>query len=141
MYITCVPVNLPIDHHRDPLPGSEGSHTLQLLVCDPYWNQELLRVTGAQPVDRKDDRHDATGGGLNAVHNAALYSHITVASDKSILMRKTRQNSTLMCSKHILRSETNVLVFRVTAASLTLSSSRQQMTMCYCPSPSVSGLS
>ena len=34
-------VNLPIDDHRDPLPGSEGGHTLQLLVCDPYGNQKL----------------------------------------------------------------------------------------------------
>lgn len=38
----------PVDHHRDPLPGPEGRHALQLLVCNPYWNQELLGVAGAQ---------------------------------------------------------------------------------------------
>lgn len=46
-------VNLPVDHHRDPLPGSEGCHTLQLLVSDPYRNQKLLRVAGAQPEDER----------------------------------------------------------------------------------------
>lgn len=46
-------VNLPVDHHRDSLPGSEGCHTLQLLVSDPYRNQKLLRVAGAQPEDKR----------------------------------------------------------------------------------------
>lgn len=64
-----VPVNPPVDHHRDPLPGSEGSHTLQLLVSDPYWNQKLLRVAGAQPEDKKDKTHYR--GRLNAVYTAA----------------------------------------------------------------------
>lgn len=49
----CLSADLPVDHHRDPLPGSEGRHTLQLLVSDPYWNQKLLRVAGAQPVDNE----------------------------------------------------------------------------------------
>lgn len=48
-------VNLPVDNHRDPLPGSEGRHALQLLVGDPYWDEKLLRVAGAQPGD---DTHD-----------------------------------------------------------------------------------
>jgi len=42
---------LPVDHHRDPLPRPEGSHTLQLLISDPYWNQKLLRVAGAQSTE------------------------------------------------------------------------------------------
>lgn len=41
---------LPVDHHWDPLPGSKRSHTLQLLVSDPDWNQKLLWVAGAQPT-------------------------------------------------------------------------------------------
>lgn len=45
----------PVDHHGDPLPGPEGRHALQLLVGDPYWNQELLGVAGAQSVGDTDD--------------------------------------------------------------------------------------
>lgn len=40
----------PVDHHGDPLPGPEGRHALQLLVGDPYWNEELLGVARAQSV-------------------------------------------------------------------------------------------
>lgn len=58
----------PVDHHRDPLPGSEGSHTLQLLVSDPYWNQKFLRVAGTQPEDKT---HYFYRGRLNAVYIAA----------------------------------------------------------------------
>lgn len=47
-------VNLPVDNHRDPLPGSEGCHTVQFLVSDPYWDEKLLRVAGAQPDDDTD---------------------------------------------------------------------------------------
>lgn len=47
-------VNSPVDHHRDPLPGPEGSHALQLLVGDPYGDQELLGVAGAQPEEEEE---------------------------------------------------------------------------------------
>lgn len=46
--------NLPVDNHRDPLPGSEGGHTLQFLVGDPDRDEKLLRVAGAQPDDDTD---------------------------------------------------------------------------------------
>lgn len=49
-----VPYCSPIHNHRDPLPGAEGSHILQLFVCDPHRNQKLLGVTGAQSVKRPD---------------------------------------------------------------------------------------
>lgn len=49
-----VPTASPIHHHGDPLPGAEGSHVLQLFICDPHGNQQLLGVTGAQPVDRPE---------------------------------------------------------------------------------------
>lgn len=38
----------PINHSRKPLPGSEGCHIFQLLVSDPGWHQELLRIAGAK---------------------------------------------------------------------------------------------
>lgn len=57
MLCDSVSVNLPVDHHRDPLPGPEGRHTLQLLVSDPYWNQKLLRIAGAQPEDNTGKTH------------------------------------------------------------------------------------
>lgn len=47
-------VNPPVDNHRDPLPGPEGCDTLQFLVGDPYWDEKLLRVAGAQPDDETD---------------------------------------------------------------------------------------
>lgn len=48
------PTASPIHNHRDPLPGAEGSHVLQLFVCDPHRNQQLLGVTGAQSAKRPD---------------------------------------------------------------------------------------
>lgn len=48
------PTASPIHNHRDPLPGAEGSHVLQLFVCDPHRNQQLLGVTGAQSAKRTD---------------------------------------------------------------------------------------
>lgn len=39
----------PINHSREPLPGAEGCHIFQLLVSDPGWHQELLRIAGANP--------------------------------------------------------------------------------------------
>lgn len=71
---SCVSVNPPVHHHRDPLPGSERSHILQFLVSDPYWNQKLLWVAGAQPEDRGQETFI---GGLSAVYNIALYSQHT----------------------------------------------------------------
>lgn len=50
-------VNQPVDDHRDPLPGSKGCHTLQLLVGDPYWDKKLLRVAGAQPDEHTHATH------------------------------------------------------------------------------------
>lgn len=44
----------PINHSRDPLPGAEGGHIFQLLVRDPGWDQELLRVAGAEPAEDSD---------------------------------------------------------------------------------------
>lgn len=67
------PVGLPVDHHRDPLPGPEGSHALQLFVGDPDGNQELLRVAGAQPAGE-------TAGQSFAVSNAALMTLILTPS-------------------------------------------------------------
>lgn len=56
---TCPPCFLsliasPIHNHGDPLPGAEGSHILQLFICDPHRNQQFLRVTGAQSEMRPD---------------------------------------------------------------------------------------
>lgn len=48
-WVWCESISLPVHHHRDPLPGPEGSHTLQFFVSDPDWNQKLLWVAGAQP--------------------------------------------------------------------------------------------
>lgn len=64
-------VNLPVDNHGDPLPGSEGRHTLQFLVGDPYGNEKLLRVAGAQPDDDTGSTHDyhRRGDGLDPLQD------------------------------------------------------------------------
>lgn len=49
-----IPYPSPIHNHRDPLPGAEGSYVLQLFVCDPHRNQQLLGVTGAQSAEKPD---------------------------------------------------------------------------------------
>lgn len=41
----------PVNHSREPLPGAEGGHVFQLLVSDPDWHQELLRIAGAKPAE------------------------------------------------------------------------------------------
>lgn len=43
----------PVHHSRNPLPGAERRHVLQLLVSDPGGNQELLRVAGTEPAERQ----------------------------------------------------------------------------------------
>ena len=48
------PTASPIHNHGDPLPGTEGSHILQLFICDPHRNQQLLGVTGTQSEKRPD---------------------------------------------------------------------------------------
>lgn len=48
------PMASPIHDHGDPLPGTEGSHILQLFICDPHGNQQLLGVTGTQSEKRPD---------------------------------------------------------------------------------------
>lgn len=50
----------PINHSREPLPGAEGCHVFQLLVSDPGWHQELLRVAGAKPVEERDRESNET---------------------------------------------------------------------------------
>lgn len=40
----------PVNHGRNPLPGAEGRHILQLLISNPGWHQQQLRVARAQPV-------------------------------------------------------------------------------------------
>lgn len=49
------PTHAPVHHSWNPLPGAEGRHVLQLLVCDPGRNQQLLRVAGAEPAGRQRD--------------------------------------------------------------------------------------
>lgn len=43
----------PVHDSRNPLPGAERRHVLQLLVGDPGGNQELLRVARTEPAERQ----------------------------------------------------------------------------------------
>lgn len=44
--------NEPVNDSRDPLPGSERAHVLQLLVRDRSRHDDLLWVTGTNPAIR-----------------------------------------------------------------------------------------
>lgn len=67
----CCSCPSPVHHGGDAFPGAEAGHALQLLVCDPGRNDDLLGVTATQPGGKGSKVRAWSSSTLPREHKAA----------------------------------------------------------------------